>query len=232
MTLNDEAKKAIKHFSELFFIIICNIIFYNYCYKMYAFFLGEKSANIPILVSTTITLIADIIFYFSPRIFKAKNKLIVENTIQWKANSDIVESLDYSMENNFEDNICSLHMMVICKPKRRILFSLLRFAGTGIIVYGSGSNFGFTKNNSVDSPRYRVLNNKKIFIKSFYKASKNDEGNTWEISFDFNILDPSFREGHIYSEFAFGTKKHKFRSTSFLMKIIGNPLTVNLKENN
>lgn len=117
---------------------------------------------------------------------------------------------------------------VSCTPKRPTLFSLMSLLGMGIIIYDSGNSFGFTKSGASNPTRYSVIDGKKVFIKSFYRARKGDKGNSWNISFDIQVSDLSIEHCYLYCGVAIGTPGHKRILPGRLIQLDVEPLTIEI----
>jgi hypothetical protein len=230
MTLKANLLKRFKEVLYTFGTIIATIVLYTPLYNFFEKSIGPNAELSGVLTTTAIAGIYTLFLalFIDPLMSRYVNRLIVENEIIWKSKGIEVNTIDYSLSGELENSICPINIVIKCSPKKTWLFSLLRFMGFGILIYGTGNNFGFTKTNGKDSQRYRVLNNQQVFVGSFYQASKNDVGNIWDISFDIKLLDPAVQQSSIYTGFAWGTKKHKIKCKGWLMKIMNKPLTVNI----
>lgn len=233
MNLKDNLLKRFKQVFNSIGAIITTVLVYQPIYN-YLEGIFNKSSRLPSVLTATIVTVIYTIFLaiiVDPMAYVFNNKTIVSNQITWAGDNLNNNVLDYLVAaDDFENSICSVTTRIECKPKRIWLFSLMRFIGFGILIYGSGDNFGFTKSNSKDSGRYRVINNKEVFIKSFYNASNAEAGNKWDVAFGVKLLDSSSIQSHIYVALGFGTKKHKIKYKGRLMDIKGDTLTINIKE--
>lgn len=224
-------------FKQIFYTfgsIVIIVFTYTPTYDFFVKLFGEDAKMNGALTTAAVTIIYTLFLAWivDPIVSMYGDGIIVEDEIKWTTSEGTsITTLDYLVEENWESSIRSVNITVTCTPKKVWLFSLLRFMGFGILIYGSGDNLAFTKANGKESRRYRVLNNKAVFVNSFYNASVKDNGNIWDIVFDIKLLDPSARESSIYAKFAFGTKKHKIKCKGFLMKLLNEPLIISMVRN-
>lgn len=230
MTLKANLISRFKQIAYSFGSIITMLLTYRHMNDFFIKCFGEHAKIVTPLTTVAIGIIYTLILALvvDPILSIFGDGTIVKDEIKWKNEKIEVESLDYLVEKSWESSIHSVCATVKCIPNRVWLFSFLRFLGFGILIYGSGNNLAFTKTNGGCSKRYKVLNNNEVFINSFYSASKEDNGNIWDIVFDIKLLDPSAQKSSIYTCFAFGTKKHKIKCKRLVKKLIYKPLNVTM----
>lgn len=159
--------------------------------------------------------------------------VISETNIFWLIDGIQSNELVYNQvsrpDKDVRQPLKKIIVTINCTPKRTILFSLMSLLGVGIVIYDSGNSFGFTKSGTFNSVRYRVIDGKKVFIKSFYIAQRGDKGNSWDISFGIQVSDLSVKQCYLYCGLAIGTPNHKKILPKRLIQLNGEPLTINVR---